>query len=287
MNEKLAKQLEDLVLKRIAEDKLSLPTMPAVAAKCLELLRNTDFSFKTVAAILEQDPVLVAQVLRMATSAAFGGGTKRVSLTEGLTRLGAKTVRTLLVEACAQKVFVSRDPNIAGAAKRLWEHSVAVAILARDLFALLGGSDSEEAYLAGLLHDVGKPVIASILLEAERQITLMGNRPWIDSEEWVAVIKKTHRTVGMALTEKWNLPPAVSKCIKDCSEYDAGDRSSVANVVCLGNALAKQTGIYAEPVDLDDVKALVMIGRSLLGVDDALMTKLVGGLRDRIHGIYD
>lgn len=287
VNEKLANQIEDLVLKRIASDSLCLPTMPAVALKCLELLRHPDFSFKEAAAILEQDPVLAARVLRTATSAAYVAGTKTPSLSDALARIGAKAAKTLLVDASAAKVFISRNVQIADATKRVWQHSVAVGGLARDISAITGGTDWDSAYLAGLLHDIGKPIVASILLEAERQIAELRNKPWIGSGEWLAVIKRTHRKVGLALMEKWNLPPTVCSSIRDCSEYDSSNRASISNAVCFANALAKQSGIAPDDSDIDDAKALVMIGRSVLGVDDAVVNPLVVGLKSKIEHLYE
>jgi putative nucleotidyltransferase with HDIG domain len=285
--ERLSEQLEQIVLKRIAEDALVLPTLPAVVTKALEVLKDPDVSFKQVGVIIERDPVLAARVLRMATSAAFAGGTKKVSLAEALARLGAKAVRTLLVEATAQKVFVSRDPKITDSMKRVWQHSVAVATLSRDVLALGGSNDSEAAYLAGLLHDVGKPVVASLLLEFERQVTEVYNRPFIDSAEWVSVIGRTHRAVGVALAEKWQMPEQVTRCIRDSAEYDNADRASLVNIVCFSNSLAKKTGIYAGTIDADEADALVMIGRSLIGANDEIVKKLTRGLKERVAGIYD
>jgi putative nucleotidyltransferase with HDIG domain len=285
--ERLSEQLEQIVLKRIAEDSLVLPTLPSVVAKALEVLKDPEVSFKHVGVMIERDPVLAARLLRSATSAAFAAGTKKVSLPEALTRLGAKAVRSLLVEATAQKVFLSRDPKIGESMKKLWQHSVAVATLSRDVLALTGNADSEAAYLAGLLHDVGKPVVASMLLEFERQVTEVYNRPFIDSAEWIGVIGRTHRAVGVALAEKWQMPEQVTRCIRECVEYDNADRASLVNIVCFSNSLAKKTGIYAGTIDADEVDALVMIGRSIIGANDEIIKTLTRGLKERVAGLYD
>jgi len=285
--ERLSEQLEQIVLKRIAEDSLVLPTLPALVTKALEVLKDPEVSFKQVGVIIERDPVLAARLLRSATSAAFSAGTKKVSLPEALTRLGAKSVRAILVEATAQKVFLSRDPKISDSMKRLWQHSVAVGTLARDVLALSGNADSEAAYLAGLLHDVGKPVVASLLLEFERQVTEVYNRPFIDSAEWISVIGRTHRPVGVALAEKWQMPEQVTRCIRECVEYDNADRASLVNIVCFSNSLAKKTGIYAGTIDADEVDALVMIGRSIIGANDEIIKTLTRGLKERVSGLYD
>lgn len=286
VDERLAGQIEGLVLKKIADDTLVLPTMPTVALKCLEVLKTPDFSFREAAAVLERDPVLAARVLKVASSAAFGSAAGTPSLAGAFTRLGARAMKTILVEASARRIFMSKNVQIAAAAKTLWEHSVAVATLSRDIYALCGGKDGDTAYLSGLMHDVGKPVVGAFLLEAEHQITELRNKPWIGSAEWGLVVKRTHRKVGMALAEKWHLPPVVSQSIRDCSEFDPSDRSSVTNAVCMANALSKEAGVAEAGADVADAKTLVMIGRSMLGLDDTVLKRLSTGLRQRIEGLY-
>lgn len=285
--DKLAGELEGILVKRIQSDQLFLPTMPAVATKVLEILRDPDAGMKEAAAVMERDPVLAARALRLATSAAFAAGTKKVTLQEALARLGTKALKGLLVEASAQKLFMSRNPQINEQLKSLWEHSVAVGILGRDVLALTGLGDSESAYLAGLLHDVGKPIVATILLEVERQLTEVYQRSWIDSGEWLDVIARVHRPIGVALAEKWQLPPPIVACIRDANEYDKANRAALVNAVCFGNALSKKSGIFAGTVDMDDTDALIMIGRSVIGISDDILRTLTKGLRERVGGLYD
>jgi len=264
-----------------------VPTIPAVSQKVQELLREGDQTAqKRAAEILEQDAFLAARALRVA-GGSKGGAQKKVTLTEAVNSLGPRGVKALLVEATAQKVFVSRDHEIANALRRTWEHSVAVGTLARDVLALSGHADSDAAYLAGLLHDLGKPVVASILLEAERQTTELYNRQWIAGAEWIDVIGRIHRPVGLALAEKWQLPEGILKCLGENLDYDNADRTSLTNAVLFANALAKKTGIYVGPVDAEDIDALVMIGRSLIGVNDEVLKTLLKGLKDRVDGLFD
>ncbi|HVO19353.1 MAG TPA: HDOD domain-containing protein [Anaeromyxobacter sp.] len=285
--DKLASELEGILVKRIQSDQLFLPSLPAVVVKVMEVLRDPDAGMKEVASLLERDPVMAARTLRIASSAAFAGGSKRITLQEALARLGTKALKGLLVEASTQKLFVSRNVQINDQLKVLWEHSVAVGLLARDVLALTGQGDSESAYLAGLLHDVGKPVVASVLLELERQLTEVYQKGWIDSGDWLRVVRSVHRKVGVALGEKWQLPAPIVACIKDSGEYDKSERHSLSNAVCFSNALAKKTGIYAGEVDAEDNDAIIMIGRSVIGISDDILRTLTKGLRERMVGLYD
>jgi len=284
--ERLASELEGILLKRIQADQLFLPTMPAVATQVMEILRDPDAGMKEVAQVMERDPVLAARTLRMATSAAFAGAGTKITLQEALARLGTKVLKGLLVEASAQKLFVSNTPRINESLRALWEHSVAVGILARDVLALTGAVDSDSAYLAGLLHDVGKPVVASVLLELERQLTDV-QEGWIDSGEWLQVVGRIHRPIGVALAEKWALPGPIVACVRDAAGYDEANHHSLANAVCFANALAKQSGIYAGALDAEDNDALVMAGRSAIGISDDILGTLTKGLGERVDGLYD
>jgi putative nucleotidyltransferase with HDIG domain len=281
--ERVGVQLEQMVLRRLEEDKLVLPPMPSAATRVLDLLQKSDFNMNKVAELLESDPILAARVIRTVNSAAMATRNPASSIKDAVTRLGQRNLRAVLVEASVGSVFESRDRRIGEQAKGVWMHSVAVALLARDLAILIGLPEPEEAYLSGLLHDVGKPVLAILLLEAEKAVISRTSKGFLGSEDWMMVLARSHRTVGVALAKKWQLPAPVVKAIEDCADYDSTDRKSVANVVRMANAIAKQQGLYVGTFDPEDINALVMIGRSLLGFEDEALVRLAGGLRDKVQ----
>jgi putative nucleotidyltransferase with HDIG domain len=281
--EKLSEQVQSILEKRINENQLTLPPPPSVVMKTMALLRDPNFSPKDASPIIERDSVLAARVVRAANSVQHGAMERAKSLPQALTRLGLDRLRAVLMEVSAHRLFESRDQRIADATKGLWEHSLAVAMLARDVAALCGANETEAAYLSGLLHDIGKPVVAWVLLEAEKSVMGTRTNVWIEPEVWIEVINRTHRPVGTVLAQKWGLPETVTSAIADCAEYNGSDRLCVANCVRFANALAKREGIYVGKVDQADSEALVMIGRSLLGIDDSILSRLASGLGDRVH----
>lgn len=277
---KVAGTLSKILKTRIESDQLVIPTLPTVAADCLSLVRNPEFSMRDLAGTMQRDPLLVVQVVRAATSAANGGNPK-MSIEQAVARLGNARLRMLLVEVCAKRLFTSPNPRIDDAVAALWEHSQAVGVLARDLIATAGGMDAEAAYLAGILHDVGKPIIAAYLLDAEMQLS--GRSGWISAEEWLDAVQAIHQPLAVLLCDKWKLPSLVGQIVKECGEYDMADRTSPSNYVRFANAVCKLNDIYAGRCDKDDAKTMVMLGRTLLGVDDELLDRLLGTLQDRVR----
>ena len=187
-------------------------------------------------------------------------------------------MQTLIADASTHKLFESKDARIATMARQLWDHSVAVALVARDLAAILGGCDPEGTYVAGLVHDVGKLIAAGLLLEVERA----KGEPILAPEAWLEVVGAVCRPVGVALAETWRLPEAVTDAIRDSGEFDSANRASAANVVCFANTLTKLEGVYPGTFARDEAEALLMIGRSLLGFDEDVVKRLATGIKSRV-----
>jgi putative nucleotidyltransferase with HDIG domain len=276
-----AEQLEQIVKARIEKDNLTLPALPAIAFKAIELTRAPDINLQDVSALIEKDPVIAAQILRICNSAAMATREPCKSISQAVTRLGTKNLRSSLLEISARKLFESRDAKVSAAVKALWEHSRAVALLAQKVSVVSGAADPDTAYLAGLLHDVGKPVVATMLLEAENQILQRNPKLWIDFNTWLGVVQRSHRPIGLSLAQKWQLTEEIQKAIEECADYDPANRLSTGNAVRFANAVAKQQSIYVGEVNADDNDALVMVGRSLLGIDDETLARLTSDLKEK------
>lgn len=279
--------LKRLVLQRVAADQLTLPSMPMVAAKALQTLRTPNGSLAATAQVLENDPLVSARVLRIANSAAYATRESALSIAQAVSRLGTRTLETVLVEVSAQGVFASRNRDINAACQRLWEHSLATGLVARDLALLVFGTAGQEfaqaAFLAGLLHDIGKPVLAAVMLETEKKMTSSGAAPrWLPMQTWLELIAGAHRTVGLLVAAKWEMPALVRRGMTDLDTYEDAEPHSMRNFVRLANVLVKRQGLYEGPSQ-GDLDGAVQQGCLLLSLDPALVENALAGIAERVR----
>jgi len=144
-------------IKRILTlDDKKLPSFPQVAVKLLEASKNGTASLGDLSKILETDPVISARVLEIVNSAFYGIGRQVIKLSDAVTLLGLDEIKKIALEMTVfEKMFKS---GRASQFDRLlfWRHSLSVAVLSLEIAKETGYPDPEEAYIAGLLHDVGK-----------------------------------------------------------------------------------------------------------------------------------
>lgn len=278
----MARRTEELVLQRIEADDLILPALPQVVSRCLTILGEPDFSVNQVARLMESDPLIAARIVRVSNSAARATLEPSRSVLQSVMRLGADELRTFLIEVSARPIFESHDRQIGALGHTLWAHSVAVGLLARAVVRHSGGPQPEAAYLAGLLHDVGKPVMAAMLLDAERRLFGVHTRTWLVPATWLALIRTVHRRVGVALARAWHLPEIVQKSVAQDGDYDTDEPGNLANAVRFANALAKSAGIHAGEFDVPETEALVFVGRQLFSFSDRDVALLLDGLSTRV-----
>jgi putative nucleotidyltransferase with HDIG domain len=280
----LAVQIEKAVLEQVSTGRMALPAMPRVAARAFMLLRKRDFSVAEVAAVIETDPIVAARLVHLANSVAFATFSKLESVQACATRLGARELSFFLMETSAKQLVECHDPRIAQICDGLWEHSLAVAILSHDLVEAVPGMDAEAAYLAGLLHDIGRPLVAEMLLDAEGR--LLGKRVdhWILPSKWLGIIVRCERTVGLAVTRSWTLPESVSDAVAMCDQYDRNRPLRLANVVRLANALADVTGHDVTTRTDEEAETRIQEGSEMLGLDADTIAGVMAALPAKLAG---
>lgn len=274
LDKKMVAEIERLVLARVEAGRVEVPAIGIGAMRCLDIMRAGDFDHRVLIKEIEREPMIAALVMKTANAAIHGQGVTK--LEQAVLRLGASRLEVIILEYAARKVFDATGP-FADANRKIWEHSVAVARLARDLASYVGRSDADAYYLAGLLHDIGKPVVAAMLLETSRKVA-PGLTSWLDLTIWNRVIGDIHPRAAQLVGKAWKLPPTI--LLGREQEFDYGERHSLANVVKTANALAKQVGFTTGPVDAAQLSGIIQSGSTIVGIDPSIVEKIAYAVRD-------
>lgn len=234
---------------RLVEQIEDLPPLPALAARTLELLGDPDASIAEIERTIAQDQALVAKMIKVGNSALYGGLQKVGTLRQALTRLGAKTTKSLVLAASTRGYFVKDSKGMRAWGPALWQHSLESGLAARRVAAVVGGADPEQAFIAGIMHDIGKLVIL-MLDEAQykkvQQVKIAATLS--DCEAETQVLGVDHARLGHRLMEKWHMPEPVGGCTRDHHRWaEAGDGRRLVAIVAYGNHLSHTLGNRPQP----------------------------------------
>ena len=170
--------LQDEKLKALVGQLGVLPSFPLLYLEIMKALDSRDSSIESIAGIVAKDPGMTAKMLQIVNSAAIGLARKVGSSFEAVEFLGISTVQSLALSAHISSCF--ERTNLKGfSIQRLWNHAMGTGMLARTIMQLeeAGMADVEDAYTAGILHDIGKLMLANSLSEKfQHALTLAAER---------------------------------------------------------------------------------------------------------------
>ena len=263
--EGLTLTLEDLV--RMTTD---LPTLPVAAIAVIHETESPTASAQSVATKLSQDQSLTVRVLRLANSAFYGLSRKVMDPQEAIVVLGMRCVRNLSIVASTYPWMSRPLKGYCLGPRELWAHSFGVAVGAQMVAKRGRCADSDAAFTAGLLHNIGK-VALSVWLENKMvgmiEIAEQAGIPFDEIER--KVLGYDHAEVGAHLAEKWNLPVALVTAIAYHHRPGAIEPSSpLTDCVHVGDYLAMSMGLGLSGEGLRYVFDSASLDRLGLGSDD-------------------
>ncbi|MBZ0269819.1 HDOD domain-containing protein [bacterium] len=232
----------DRTLRRIFGKNVNdLPTLPHVVSQILEKTRNADASLDEIVSLIATDQALVSTILKLVNSAFYGFSRRITTLKQAITLLGFRSVRNIVVNAGVVGVFRKRTFNNQYRF-RLWDHSVACAVAARILAKPAGYKSKEEAFTAGLLHDIGKVVIDQYAPKDSAAIMKRVDAGMTACEAEMEVVGADHTQIGSMIAERWKLPRSLCWVIEHHHEPDSdripGNRDLV-RLVAAANAFCR------------------------------------------------
>jgi HD-like signal output (HDOD) protein len=238
-----------LSLDRIIAKTGDLPPIPTTALRALEMTNDPQVSVRELQAILARDQALTARILRIANSSMYGLRREIATVSHAVAILGLDTTRSILAAACVQQVFQTgmvraRDLG----SKLLSDHSWGAGLCSRIIAKHSRYQPVEEAFLAGLMHDIGKPVLLKNLPDRYMPIlndVYRGETTFHEAE--LVVLGFSHAQVGSILAEKWNFPPQLAQAIGYHHDPTATPKyQQLACITCLSNKIMSFLGVGFE-----------------------------------------
>lgn len=252
-----------MTLDSILDQVTDLPPAPQILPTLLSLLGDEESDPGEIVDLLRVDVTLTAQILKLANSAFFGMSTKASSLEEAVGRIGFQEVYKMVAVICGSDMFNGGNEAYSIEPGKLWENSVAGALV-MEAMAAEAGEDTSSAYTVGLLHSIGKMVINQIhkgsyhkvfdvvestgcsLIQAERE-----------------VIGFDHAQIGAALLERWKFPAAIREPVE--YQYRPLEAPVYTNMACMLHianwigasvGLADGRNVFAFEVEVETLERL-------------------------------
>ncbi len=225
-------QLEQALVQKIKTGDVELPLLPQAASQVMALASDPSADAAKLSALIHQDQALAAHVLRIANSPAYMPRSPVVSLQHAVAMLGI-TLLSEIAFTASLKTGAFKVPGYEDDVKQLWRHSLASGAFAKEV-ARMRRVNVESAYLCGLLHAIGKPVIL-------RTATTLASQQRIALEKsvlsgWIAGY---HTEVGALIADKWGLPKQVAVAIQYYGDYDhATEFRQECLLTCVADRLA-------------------------------------------------
>jgi len=277
------KSLIQLINEHLDKDLQGLPVFNSVAVKLQQILASKDFCIDTIIQKISEDQSLASQVLRVANSSFYAGLSKVATIKDAVVRLGAQEIANLAMVASQHEHYKSKNPTLNKYMQELWSHALCCAVSAKWLAQKCGYINlTQEAFMAGLLHDIGKLALLKVLDDIDRNNET--SAPF--SETLIKeVMAKMHEEVGMKLMHSWLLPECYSNIAMNHHNQEFDHQDILLVIVRLANAACKKAGKDIMPSP--EISLLTLPETQYLGIKEITLAELEILIEDVNSGLED
>jgi len=249
---------------------ITLPVVNDVVRQLQDATRSDSYDLDQIERSIDSDPALAAEVLRAANSAFFGGLAEITSIRAAIMRLGFKQVTNLALMATEKSRYTAKQPRINAMMKELWQHAAGCALAAEWIARRLRYTHvAEEAFIGGLLHDIGKLYLLRVLDQMSRDNPIAAACPLPLVRE---VLTQAHAEQGHRLLQSWNLPAVYLNIVRDHHRETIDPTDLPMLMVRLANHACHKAGIGLEK---DDSLVLEATGEATaLGMGEVALAEL-------------
>jgi putative nucleotidyltransferase with HDIG domain len=222
----------------------ALPALPQVVGKIRQLIGDDHCDAKKITKVIETDQAIATKILKIANSAYYGFSGRISSIQHASVLLGQQTLVDIVTAAGAEAVLDGKLPGYGYESKDLWEHSLAVAIGSRLIAGRHNSALTNDAYTAGLIHDIGKIILDDYILAQKDAIFAFmeaAEKTFLEVE--THFFKINHAEIACEVCHIWNFPESIGTAIKDHHRPSQSADNDLAFVLHMADCIARLSGI--------------------------------------------
>lgn len=225
-------------LEKIIEDLPNLPSMPQIVFEALSVIGNPKSSIRALSKIISRDLSITTTILKMVNSAYYGFPSQITTINQAMALLGFENVKGVIFSAGTKPMLTSYS------GRHLWKHSIRCAVGCQIISKGLNMGDPDEAFVVGLLHDVGKTVMdiydKNRMKELQRLVAMGADHMYMEQ----TMFGFMHTEAGAALASKWKLPQVIVDCIRYHHNPQDADNLPLAQILYVANVLTQEDDDY-------------------------------------------
>jgi HD-like signal output (HDOD) protein len=267
-----------------------LPTLPSIATAIMEKTLEANTTAKQIADLVEKDQALSFKVLKVANSPFYRRIKEISTIRSAVVLLGFNVLKSIVLSISVINLFNKKEKSALDFYS-FWQHSIACAVCAKTIASKVIPASCEDAFVAGILHDLGKVIADQIICPAGGYAEVLeamksAGRDIVEVEQEAMGID--HPSIGMYLLERWNLPSHLAKAVgyhHSLVDFtDDAQTKRLCSIIHVADMIANHLGIgvYASQTGYIDPALLGQLGLTSQDIQDISLT-----LKDSISGISD
>ncbi len=231
----------EFVKERLDQGGLELPVFDAVAVKVQQMLSAGECSAKTIAEAIQRDQALASHVLKVANAPFYAGLHPVKTIQDAIVRLGDKSIANMVMMVTQKRSYFSHKAELQRLMPPLWSHALGVAVGSRWMALHLGLDRlAEEAFMAGLLHDIGKLLLLRIVEDLQQSESIESN---VSGNVVQDILETMHTAQGEMLMRHLNMPESYCQVVAKHHNVELSDESVLVNLIRLVNLTCHKLGI--------------------------------------------
>lgn len=234
-----------LTAQEVAAAVAELPTLPPSIAEVISACDDQDMTVGQLSQVVQRAPGLTGDILKLANSSFYGHARRLTTVTEAIVTLGFSAIKSLAISSHTARLLSRGPPGYGLQRGDLWRHSISVAFTARRLAVEARLAPVEEAFVAGLLHDIGKTILSGYMEDAFDEVTRIAQERRIAFHEVeTELLGFDHAELGAQIVAAWRFPTELEEAIRFHHEPGGATRKpALPHCVHLADAACMMLGV--------------------------------------------